>query len=78
MTEQLILHHLFLMPEALKQEALHYILYLSNNYEKDSLSRFEQIKPRMSEKKPVFGYAKGKYILSSDFDAPLEDFNDYM
>lgn len=24
------------------------------------------------------GSAKGKYELSSDFDAPLEDFEDYM
>jgi len=26
----------------------------------------------------VFGSAKGKYILSPDFDEPLEDFAEYM
>ncbi len=26
----------------------------------------------------TFGSAKGKYQLANDFDAPLEDFNDYM
>ena len=32
-----------------------------------------------SEKKvPVFGCAKGQFRMSPDFDAPLEDFKDYM
>ena len=30
------------------------------------------------ERKPVFGCAKGKFRLSDDFDAPLEDFQEYM
>jgi len=29
-------------------------------------------------KVPVFGCAKGQFIMSDDFDAPLEDFKDYM
>jgi len=29
-------------------------------------------------KVPVFGSAKGKYRMADDFDAPLEDFKDYM
>ena len=29
-------------------------------------------------KVPVFGCAKGKYRMAEDFDAPLEDFKDYM
>ena len=31
-----------------------------------------------SEKHPVFGCAKGQFWLSDDFDAPLEDFAEYM
>ena len=31
-----------------------------------------------SQKVPVFGCAKGKYHMADDFDAPLEDFKDYM
>jgi len=27
---------------------------------------------------PVFGCSKGKYHMAEDFDAPLEDFKDYM
>ena len=30
------------------------------------------------KKVPVFGSAKGKYRMAEDFDAPLEDFKDYM
>jgi len=27
---------------------------------------------------PVFGCAKGQFRMAEDFDAPLEDFKDYM
>ena len=30
------------------------------------------------KKVPVFGCSKGKYRMADDFDAPLEDFKDYM
>ena len=29
-------------------------------------------------KVPVFGCAKGQFRIADDFDAPLEDFKDYM
>jgi len=29
-------------------------------------------------KTPVFGCSKGQYRMADDFDAPLEDFKDYM
>jgi hypothetical protein len=29
-------------------------------------------------KLPVFGCAKGRFRMTEDFDAPLEDFKDYM
>ena len=31
-----------------------------------------------TEKKPVFGCAKGQFRMSEDFNEPLEDFKDYM
>ena len=31
-----------------------------------------------SNAKPLFGSAKGMVKMSDDFDAPLEDFRDYM
>ena len=30
------------------------------------------------KKTPVFGCAKGQFRMADDFDAPLEDFKDYM
>ena len=30
------------------------------------------------KKVPVFGCSRGKYRMAEDFDAPLEDFKDYM
>ena len=30
------------------------------------------------EKKPVFGCAKGQFRMAEDFNAPLEDFQEYM
>jgi hypothetical protein len=33
----------------------------------------------LSEKKQrVFGAAKGEFLMADDFDAPLEDFKEYM
>ena len=36
--------------------------------------------PVTEEKKkvPIFGCAKGQFRIADDFDAPLEDFKDYM
>jgi hypothetical protein len=30
------------------------------------------------KRKPVFGCAKGQFWMADDFDAPLEDFKDYI
>lgn len=64
MTEQLILSQLYTMPENLKMEVLDFTNYLVAKYHLK-----EQPK-----KYPIFGSAKGKYVLSADFDEPLEDF----
>lgn len=70
MTEELIINQLYLLPENLKQEVLHYICFLS-----EKTSKSNKIE---SGNKPVFGSAKNKYELSEDFDEPLEDFKEYM
>jgi len=31
-----------------------------------------------TQKVPVFGCAKGQFKIAEDFDAPLDDFKDYM
>lgn len=30
------------------------------------------------EKRPVFGSAKGMFVMAPDFDEPLDDFKEYM
>jgi hypothetical protein len=37
-----------------------------------------QISKKIQEGNRIFGISKGKYQLAPDFDAPLEDFNEYM
>ena len=68
MTEQQIINQLNLMPESLKKEVLDFIGYLLNKYSSG----------KAEKKIPQFGSAKGKYSLSNDFDAPLDDFKEYM
>ncbi len=69
MTDNLILSQLNLLPEHLKIEVLHYISFLAQH-------PLRQIEVR--KKTPNFGSAKGKYEMSADFNAPLEDFQEYM
>jgi hypothetical protein len=72
MTDQLIIHQLQMMPENLKQEVLDFMGYLLSKHQTAISSQKEM--PKI----PVFGSAKGKYVLAPDFDAPLEDFEEYM
>jgi hypothetical protein len=41
------------------------------------LKDISQITDR-TQKTPVFGCAKGKFKMADDFDAPLDDFAEYM
>jgi hypothetical protein len=39
---------------------------------------FSTSEATLSKRVPVFGCAKGQFIMADDFTAPLEDFKDYM
>jgi len=55
------------LPDNLKKDVQDFVEFLQNKTIKDS------------EKKPrVFGSLKGKIQMTEDFDAPVEDFKDYM
>ena len=55
---------------SLKEEAKNFIEHLvDKNKKKNAESKVE---------KPVFGSLKGKIHLSEDFDAPLDEFKEYM
>ena len=65
--ERAILAKIQGLPEQLKQEVIHYIEFLRSKQDVET-----QAKPNRKA-----GSAEGKYKLSSDFDAPLEDFKEY-
>ncbi len=61
------------------------ILLAERDYRKllDSLNQIKAIVTQSQEKpearkQRVFGSAKGKIKMADDFDAPLDDFKDYM
>lgn len=65
-----------LLPEHLKQQVLDYIEFLLSREGKGKQPP-QQETPR-TKFKPGFGGAKGMFVMSSDFDEPLEDFKEYM
>lgn len=69
MTEQLILRELHNLPEALKVEVLHFVQFLKQETKKGD-------KPPRPKRQA--GMLKGKIWMAPDFDAPLEDFKEYM
>ncbi|MEQ1747056.1 MAG: DUF2281 domain-containing protein [Saprospiraceae bacterium] len=69
MTEQLILRELHSLPEALKLEVLHFVQFLKQE-------KTMEVKPARPKRKA--GMLKGKIWMAPDFDAPLEDFKEYM
>ncbi len=60
------------LPPALQTEILHYAEYLATQYSQTLLSETAPKSYRQA------GSMKGMFIMSDDFDAPLEDFKDYM
>ncbi len=57
-----------LSSETLKQELLFFVDYLLD----------KQFSNKDEQRRPKFGCAKGSFVLSPDFDEPLDDFKEYM
>lgn len=55
------------LPKNLQKEVQDFVEFLQTKIKKESGN-----KPR------AFGCLKGKIKMAEDFDAPMEDFNDYM
>lgn len=70
MTAEEIIPKFNQLSENLKLEVLHFIEFLQTRSSENS--------NLVKVGKRKFGYAKGKYTISPDFDEPLEDFKDYM
>ena len=70
MNGQLIYSKIILLnSEQLKQELLLFLEFLLTKQFDESPAR---------KRIPEFGSAKGTFKMSADFDAPLDDFKDYM
>ncbi len=74
MTEQIFLRNIELMPEGMKHEALSFFDYLMFKYQ----SLLPQALARKPKKPFVPSFLKGNVKMADDFDAPLEDFAEYM
>ena len=55
------------LPNDLKAQVADFIDFLIAKRQKE-----------IKKKKPKFGCARGMYKMASDFDAPLDDFKDYI
>lgn len=58
------------LPEDVRQQVLDFIEFL--------MRRRQGNEPREKRKTPVPGLAKGMVTVPADFDAPLDDFKEYM
>lgn len=67
MTDLQLYSQITSLPADLKKEVSDFVEFLK-----------QKTKTKTKPKERVFGYAKGYFIMSPDFDEPLEDFKDYM
>jgi hypothetical protein len=66
MTDVQLFTEISALPANLKQEVLDFVAFLKTRKKK----------PKAKERK--FGYAKGFFKMTEDFDRPLDDFKEYM
>ncbi|MDX2285000.1 MAG: DUF2281 domain-containing protein [Bacteroidia bacterium] len=67
MTYEKIAAELNTLPEEMRVQVFNYIRFLKSSY--------GEARPL---RKPKFGFGKYRVEMSEDFDAPLEDFKEYM
>lgn len=67
MNNSTLYHKINSLPENLKLEVQDFVDFLLAKSEKD-----------IGKKARIFGCMKGKIKMAEDFDAPLEDFKEYM
>lgn len=69
MTNETLIKEIYTLPDNLKEEVLHYVQFLKQKQTNQTET------PR---KKRKAGSAKGEIFMADDFEAPLEDFAEYM
>ena len=63
------------LPEALKKEAEHFVEFLAQKI-KPNVEGISENQPK--KERGGYGSMKGMFKMADDFDAPLDDFKDYM
>jgi len=75
------------LPHSLQVEVFHYIEFLKSNYAKQSNTtviqslepkHIEDSEVKQPKKRDGFGIWQGKILMSGDFNAPMEEFKEYM
>lgn len=69
--EQVLIKEIHTLSDKLKEEVLHYVQFLKQK-------QTAQNEPSQPRKKRKAGSAKGEIFMADDFEAPLEDFAEYM
>jgi len=67
MSDAVLYAHIGALPEYLKAEVADFVAFLEHKH-----------KPEKKLEKRQIGGLKGMFVMSPDFDEPLEDFKDYM
>lgn len=76
--ESSILNNLKKLPEAMQQAVLLYTEFLVNRITQQGTSQLETVPEISSNKRGGLGIWKDKIWVADDFDAPLDDFQEYM
>ncbi|NET30566.1 MAG: DUF2281 domain-containing protein [Cyanothece sp. SIO1E1] len=76
--ESSILNNLKKLPEAMQQAVLLYTEFLVNRIAQQGTSQLESVPEISSNKRGGLGIWKDKIWIADDFDAPLDDFQEYI
>lgn len=76
--ETSILDNLKKLPESMQQAVFLYTEFLVNRITQKSANPLETMPEMPSNKRGGLGIWQGKVWIADDFDAPLEDFQEYM
>lgn len=69
MTATALIYKIHSLPPEMQTEIEHYIDFL--------LAKYVQLQPTTPKKRKA-GFLKGTFVMHEDFNAPLEDFKEYM
>jgi len=66
------------LPYQLQEEAWTFLQFLMEKQKKTAETSVQTKLVQEKKKRQIGFFPKGSFILSPDFDHPLDDFNDYM